>query len=60
MSKAFSRFGKFLCYYFIEHIMYPFGLHIFSFFNAHDSQVWSLDGVTEFLHIPVKALELFD
>jgi hypothetical protein len=25
-------------------------LHLFSFFNAHDSQVWSFDGVAEFLH----------
>jgi hypothetical protein len=48
------------CYYFIGYIMYPFGLYLFSFFNAHDSQVWSLDGLTEFLHIPFTALELFD
>jgi hypothetical protein len=39
--------------------MYPFGLYLF-FFNAHGSQVWSSDGVTEFLHIPFTALELFD
>jgi hypothetical protein len=38
--------------------MYPFGLHLFSFLNAHDSQVWSIDGVAEFLHIPFTALEL--
>jgi hypothetical protein len=39
--------------------MYSFGLH-FSFFNAHDSQVWSFDGGAEFLHILFIALELFD
>jgi hypothetical protein len=32
----------------------------FSFFNSHDSQVWSFSGVTEFLHIPFTAPELFD
>jgi hypothetical protein len=31
--------------------MYPFVFYLF-FFNAHDSQVWSFDGVAEFLHIP--------
>jgi hypothetical protein len=40
--------------------MYPFGLHLFSFFNAHDSQAWSFGGVAEFLYIPFTALELFD
>jgi hypothetical protein len=40
--------------------MYPFGLHLFSFFNSHDSQVWSFDGVAEFLHIPFTAPKLFD
>jgi hypothetical protein len=44
-GKSFSRFGKF-CHYFIEYITYTFGLHLFSF-DAHDSQVWSFDGVTE-------------
>jgi hypothetical protein len=38
--------------------MYPFGLHLFSFFNVHDSQVWSFDGVAKFLHIPFIALKL--
>jgi hypothetical protein len=46
------------CYYFIEYIMYPFGLYFV--FNAPDSQVWSFDGVSELLHIPFTALELFD
>jgi hypothetical protein len=35
-------------------------LYLFSFFNAHDSQVWPFDEVTEFLHILFTALELFD
>jgi hypothetical protein len=48
------------CYYFVEYITNPFCLRLFSFFNAHDSQVWSFDGVGEFLHIPVAGLELFD
>jgi hypothetical protein len=38
--------------------MYSFDLHLISFFNAHDSQVWSFDGVAEFLHIPFTVLEL--
>jgi hypothetical protein len=50
--------GRFL---FLLHIItYPFGLHLFSFFNAHDSQVWTFDGVTEFFHIRFTGLELFD
>jgi hypothetical protein len=40
--------------------MYPFGLHFFSFFNDHDSQVWSFDGIIEFLHILFTVLELLD
>jgi hypothetical protein len=40
--------------------MYPFFLDCFSFFNAHDSQVWSFDEAGEFLHIPFTGLELFD
>jgi hypothetical protein len=35
-------------------------LHLFSFFNAYDSQVWSFNGASEFLHIPFTGLELFD
>jgi hypothetical protein len=35
-------------------------LHLFSFFNAHDFQVWAFDGVAEFLHILFRVLELFD
>jgi hypothetical protein len=45
---------------FIEYIMYSFGLHLFSFFNAHDSQFGAFDGVTKILHIPFTALEFFD
>jgi hypothetical protein len=45
------------CYYFIEYVIYPFGLHLFSFVNAHDSQGWFFDGVSEFLYIPFTALE---
>jgi hypothetical protein len=41
---------------FFEHVIYPF--HLVSF-NAQDSQVWTFDGVTEFLHIPFAALESF-
>jgi hypothetical protein len=48
------------CYYFIDFITNPFCLDLFSFFNAHVSQGWSFDGVTEFLHIPFTALELFE
>jgi hypothetical protein len=59
MGKPFTRFGKFFCYYFIEYIMNPFGLHLLSFFNAHDPQLWSFAGVAEFLHILFTALELF-
>jgi hypothetical protein len=28
--------------------------------NAHDSQVWSFDGVDEFWHIPFTGFELFE
>jgi hypothetical protein len=38
------------CYYFLEYITFTFGLHLF--LDAHDFQVWSFYGVTEFLHIP--------
>jgi hypothetical protein len=33
---------------------------LYLFFSAHDSQLWSFDGVTEFLRVPFTALELFD
>jgi hypothetical protein len=38
--------------------MHSFCLHLFSFFNSHDSQVWSFDGVSEFLHFLFTNLEL--
>jgi hypothetical protein len=59
-GKIFLEIWEIFCYCFIEYIKYLFGLHIFSFFNAHDSQVWSFDGVTEVLYIPFPALSLFD
>jgi hypothetical protein len=34
-------------------------LHLFSFFDAHDSQVWSFDGVSEFLHFLFTGLEVY-
>jgi hypothetical protein len=37
--------------------MYTFGLHLFSFFDAHASQVWSFDGITKFSCIPLVDLE---
>jgi hypothetical protein len=60
MGKVFLEILEIFCYYFIKYIIYPCGLQHFSFFSAHDSQVWSFDEVTEFLHILFWALELFD
>jgi hypothetical protein len=61
MSNTFLRFGKIFVIILLNMLpiplAYPKGS---SFFNAHNSQVWSFDGVTEFLHIPFTALELFD
>jgi hypothetical protein len=37
--------------------VYHFGLHLFSFFDACDSQIWSFKGVTDFLHIHFAAFE---
>jgi hypothetical protein len=59
-QQNFLKIWEIFCYYFIACIMDPFCLYFFSFFNAHESQVWSSDGVTEFLHIPFSALGLFD
>jgi hypothetical protein len=59
-GQNFLKIWEIFCYYFIEYVMYPSGLNLFSFFNAHDSQIWSFDGVSELLHIPFTALELFD
>jgi hypothetical protein len=59
-GKFFLEIWEVFCYYFVEYIMYSFGSHLFSFFNAHGSQVWSFDGVAEFLHITFTALDWFD
>jgi hypothetical protein len=45
--------------YFIEYITYTFGLHLFSLFDAHDSQVLSFGGIAEFLYIAFATLESF-
>jgi hypothetical protein len=61
MGIAYSRFEKFSDIIFLNMLQIPFACTmIFSFFNAHDSQVWSCDGVGEFLHISFAGLELFD
>jgi hypothetical protein len=52
-GKTLSRLGTFSVIILLNM------LHI-SLFNAHDSQVQSFDGVTEFSHIPFIALVLFD
>jgi hypothetical protein len=57
-TKLSQDFGNFL--YFIEYITYRFGIKVFSLSNAYDSQIWSSEGVTEFLHMPFTAFELFD
>jgi hypothetical protein len=59
-GQNFLEIGENFCYYFIEYVTYPFSLYLSSFLNAHDSQVWSFGGVSEFLHIPFIAFELFD
>jgi hypothetical protein len=59
-GQIFLKNWEIFCYYFNDFIRYPFCLELFSFFNAHDSRVWSFDGVSEFLHIPFTSLELFD
>jgi hypothetical protein len=55
IGHLFLEFWEIFCYYFVEYITYIFGLHLF--FNAYDLQVWSFNGVAEFLHIPFKVLE---
>jgi hypothetical protein len=56
---SFLEIWEIFCYYFIEYIMNPYCLDLFSL-NAQDSQVWSFDGVGEFLYIPFTDLQLFD
>jgi hypothetical protein len=58
-AQKFLKILEIFCYYFIDHIVNPFCLDIFSFFNTHDSQVWSFDGLGDFLSAPFTALELF-
>jgi hypothetical protein len=36
----FLEIWEIFCFHFVEHITYPFGFQIFSFYNAHDSQIW--------------------
>jgi hypothetical protein len=60
MANSFSRLGEFSVIIFVEYIMFPFSSYLFSFFNTPDSQVWSFDGVADFLQIHFTALELFD
>jgi hypothetical protein len=59
-GQDFLEIWGILCYYFIDYIKYPFCLDLFCFFNAHDSQIWSFDGVIELLPIPFTDFELFD
>jgi hypothetical protein len=40
----FLTIWEIFCNYFVEYITYTFGLHLFSFFDSHDLQVWSFDG----------------
>jgi hypothetical protein len=54
---VFLEILEILCYYCVEYIMYTFGLHLF--FKAHESQVWSSDGIAEILCMPFIALESF-
>jgi hypothetical protein len=56
-GQLFLEIWEIFCYYFVGYIIYPFGLHFF--FDAHDLQVWSFDGVAEFLCIPFAAFESF-
>jgi hypothetical protein len=47
----FLKTQEIFWYYFVEYISYTFDLHTFSFFDAHDLQVWPFAGVAKFLHI---------
>jgi hypothetical protein len=55
----FLKIWEIFCYDFVEYITYTFGSHLFSFFNARDSQVWFFDGVAKFLCVPFVALQSF-
>jgi hypothetical protein len=54
-GQNFLKTGEIFCYYLIEYVTYPFGLHLFSF-NGHTYQAWSFDVLAEFLHIPFMAV----
>jgi hypothetical protein len=59
MDSSFSSAWEIFCYSFVEYITYPFGVHLSSSFDAHDLQVWSFDGIADFLCIPFAAFESF-
>jgi hypothetical protein len=54
----FRDLESFQCLMNISHVC-TFALCLFFFFNAHDLQVWSIDGVSVFLHIPFTGLDCF-
>jgi hypothetical protein len=58
-GENFLEIWEIFCYYCIEYIMYPFGLHLFSFFSASVLR-FGLLRVTELVYIPFTACELFD
>jgi hypothetical protein len=43
---SLSQIGEDLCY-FVEYVSYTFNLYLFSFFNVHDLQALSFNGVAE-------------
>jgi hypothetical protein len=47
----FSRLGKISVIILLNILQIPFA-------GTHDSQVWSFDGVGDFLHFPFSGLEL--
>jgi hypothetical protein len=55
----FLEIWEIFCHYLVEYIIYTFGLSLFSFFKAHDSQFWCFYGVAEFLHILSQVVSLF-
>jgi hypothetical protein len=56
---ALRKIWEIFYYYFVKYITYTFGLHVFSFFDALGSQIWSFDGGADFLHISFAALQFF-
>jgi hypothetical protein len=54
MGIVFSRFGKFLVIILLIILQIPFAC------TSSSSQVWSFDGVDDFLHIPFTGFELFE